>query len=52
MSWSLLITTIPAVPKPLLFSIKESKSIPLSEIVNMKDNTFLNTKKLSDLLKF
>jgi len=27
-------------------SIKESKSLPLSEIVNMKDNTFLNTKKL------
>ena len=30
-------------------SIKESKSIPLSEIVNMKDNTFLNTKKLGDI---
>ena len=30
-------------------SIKESKSIPLSEIVNMKDNTFLNTKKLRDI---
>ena len=27
-------------------SIKESKSIPLSEIVNSKDNTFLDTKKL------
>ena len=30
-------------------SIKESKSLPLSEIVNMKDNTFLNTKKLRDI---
>ena len=27
-------------------SIQESKSIPLSEIVNIKDNTFLDTKKL------
>ena len=30
-------------------SIKESKSLPLSEIVNMKDNTFLNTKKIRDI---
>ena len=30
-------------------SIKESKSMPLSEIVNIKDNTFLNTKKLRDI---
>ena len=27
-------------------SIEESKSLPLSEIVNVKDNTFLSTKKL------
>ena len=27
-------------------SIQESKSIPLSKIVNIKDNTFLDTKKL------
>jgi len=30
-------------------SIKESKSMPLSEIVNEKDNTFLDTKKLRDI---
>ena len=30
-------------------SIKESKSMPLSEIVNIKDNTFLDTKKLRDI---
>ena len=30
-------------------SIKESKSMPLSEIVNLKDNTFLDTKKLRDI---
>ena len=30
-------------------SIKGSKSMPLSEIVNLKDNTFLDTKKLLDL---
>ena len=27
-------------------SIKESKSMPLSEIVNLKDNTFLDTNKI------
>ena len=30
-------------------SIEGSKSIPLSEIVNKEDNTFLNTKKLRDI---
>ena len=30
-------------------SIEGSKSMPLSEIVNIKDNTFLNTKKLRDI---
>ena len=30
-------------------SIKESKSLPLTEIVNVKDNTFLDTKKLRDI---
>ena len=30
-------------------SIEESKSMPLSEIVNEKDNTFLDTKKLRDI---
>jgi len=30
-------------------SIEGSKSIPLSEIVNVKDNTFLDTKKLRDI---
>jgi len=30
-------------------SIKGSKSIPLSEIVNTKDNTFLDTEKLIDI---
>ena len=30
-------------------SISESKSIPLTEIVNQKDNTFLNTNKLRNL---
>ena len=30
-------------------SIEGSKSIPISEIVNTKDNTFLNTKKLREL---
>ena len=30
-------------------SIEGSKSIPLSEIVNEKDNTFLDTKKLRDI---
>ena len=30
-------------------SIEGSKSMPLSEIVNPQDNTFLNTKKLRDL---
>ena len=30
-------------------SIKGSKSIPLSEIINPKDNTFLDTKKLRDI---
>ena len=30
-------------------SIKESRSIPLSEIINKKDNTFLDTKKLRDI---
>tara|TARA_B100000686_G_scaffold276817_1_gene296016 strand:+ start:2469 stop:3284 length:816 start_codon:yes stop_codon:yes gene_type:complete len=30
-------------------SIKESKSMPLSEIVNAKDNTFLDTKKIKDI---
>ena len=30
-------------------SIEESKSMPLSEIINVKDNTFLDTKKLSDI---
>ena len=30
-------------------SIKGSKSLPLSEIVNVKDNTFLDTKKLRDI---
>ena len=38
-------------PRPGLRSgsIEESKSIPLSEIVNMKDNTFLETEKLRDI---
>ena len=30
-------------------SIEGSKSMPLSEIVNIKDNTFLDTKKLRDI---
>ena len=30
-------------------SIEGSKSIPLGEIVNVKDNTFLDTKKLRDI---
>ncbi len=30
-------------------SIEGSKSIPLSEIVNVKDNTFLDTKKLRNI---
>ena len=30
-------------------SIERSKSMPLSEIVNVKDNTFLDTKKLRDI---
>ena len=30
-------------------SIEGSKSLPLSEIVNIKDNTFLDTKKLRDI---
>jgi len=30
-------------------SIKESKSVPLSKIVNLDDNTFLDTKKLRDI---
>ena len=30
-------------------SIEGSKSVPLSEIVNLKDNTFLDTKKLRDI---
>ena len=30
-------------------SIEGSKSMPLSEIVNVKDNTFLDTKKLRDI---
>jgi len=30
-------------------SIQGSKSMPLSEIVNVKDNTFLDTKKLRDI---
>ena len=30
-------------------SIEGSKSMPLREIVNIKDNTFLNTKKLRDI---
>ena len=30
-------------------SIQESKSMPLSEIVNLKDNTFFDTKKLKDI---
>ncbi len=32
-------------------SIEGSKSIPLSEIVNVKDNTFLDTNKLRDIFK-
>jgi len=30
-------------------SIEGSKSLPLSEIINVKDNTFLDTKKLRDI---
>jgi len=30
-------------------SIEESKSLPLTEIINIKDNTFLNTRKLQDI---
>ena len=30
-------------------SIEGSKSLPLSEIVNVKDNTFLNIQKLRDI---
>jgi len=30
-------------------SIEGSKSLPLSELVNIKDNTFLNKKKLKDI---
>ena len=30
-------------------SIEESKSMPLTEIVDLKDNTFLDTKKLRDI---
>ena len=30
-------------------SIKGSKSMPLTEIVDLKDNTFLDTKKLRDI---
>ena len=30
-------------------SIKESKSMPLSEIVSLKDNTFLDKKKLKNI---
>ena len=30
-------------------SIEKSKSIPLNEIVNVKDNTFLDTKKLRNI---
>ena len=30
-------------------SIEESKSMPLTEIVNIKDNAFFNTKKLRDI---
>ena len=32
-------------------SIEGSKSMPLSEIVNVKDNTFLDTNKLRDIFK-
>ena len=40
-----------AEPRPGIKSgsIKGSKSIPLSEIVNIEDNTFLETKKLKDI---
>tara|TARA_Y100000590_G_scaffold243973_1_gene274221 strand:- start:384 stop:1199 length:816 start_codon:yes stop_codon:yes gene_type:complete len=40
-----------AEPRPGIKSgsIKESKSLPLKEIVNLKDNTFLDVKKLRDL---
>ena len=30
-------------------SIEGSKSLPLSELINTKDNTFLNKKKLKEL---
>jgi thiosulfate/3-mercaptopyruvate sulfurtransferase len=30
-------------------SIEESKSLPLSELINSKDNTFLNKEKLKDI---
>ena len=38
-------------PRPGIMSgsIKGSKSMPLSEIVNIKDNTFLDTKKLRNI---
>ena len=38
-------------PRPGIKSgcIKGSKSLPLYEIVNIKDNTFLDKKKLKDL---
>jgi len=43
------------VPEPRLGvksgSIKGSKSLPLNEIVNMKDNTFLDSKKLKNIFE-
>ena len=36
-------------PKVKSGSIEGSKSVPLSEIVNVKDNTFLDTKKLRNI---
>ena len=38
-------------PRPCIKSgsIEGSKSLPLSELVNIKDNTFLNKKKLKDI---
>jgi len=40
-----------AEPRPGIKSgsIEGSKSIPLSEIINLRDNTFLDTKKLKDI---
>ena len=38
-------------PRPVIKSgsIEGSKSMPLTEIINTKDNTFLDTKKLRDI---